>query len=119
MLDLNLLEETRKPVIHCREKWQAEMLINEFNALLPGGVNLNAMTWWSFYEDETCYFVDINMRGGKLGNVRFEYCKESWYKNHGYTVLEFYDVVGELRLKDFGEIAPSHLPVTKLFEIGV
>ena len=89
------------------------MLINEFNALLPGRVYLNAMSWWSFYKDETCYFVDINVQDGDLKHVGFEYCRESWYKNNGYTVLEFNDVVFET--VDFGEISIDGADIKNLF----
>lgn len=116
MLNLSILAETWKPVVHCPEKWQAETLIKEFDVLLPGRVHLNAVNWWSFYRDETCYYVDIHVQDGDLKRVRFEYCRESWYKDSGYTVLEFNDVV--FGTVDFGEISIDGADIKNLFCVG-
>lgn len=101
MLNLALLAETRNPVVHCKEKWQATALICEFDKLLPGEINLNTTNWWGYYKDKTCYYTDIRVRNGRLEHVRFEYCSDEWYANSGYKVLEFDDVVFEVDLGEF------------------
>lgn len=116
MLNLSLLAETHRPVVHCREKWQAEMLIREFNELLPGKVYMNSMSWWSVYKNETCYYTDIRVMNGNLKSVRFEYCNKSWYQNSGYTPLEFDEVV--FGTVDFGELHTDGADINNLFYTG-
>lgn len=116
MLNLGLLAETKNPVVHCREKWQAESLIREFETLLPGKVNIDATRWWGYYKDQTCYHTDIRIQDGRLTRVRFKYCIDSWYENNGYTVLEFGDVV--FGTVDLGEFQVDVADINNLFCAG-
>ena len=116
MLNLGLLAETKNPVVHCREKSQAESLVREFKELLPDKVDINATRCWGYYKDQTCYYTDIRIQDGRLTRVRFEFCSDSWYENNGYTVLEFGDVVFET--VDLGEFQVDVADINNLFCVG-
>lgn len=116
MLNLALLAETKRPVVHCKEKWQATALICEFDKLSPGEINLNIINWWDYYKDKTCYYTDIRVRNGGLEHVRFEYCSDEWYTKNGYKVLEFDDIV--FTAVDLGEFSTDLANINNLFDVG-
>ena len=113
MLNLELLKERPKTVVHCPERWQAEELIYSLDKLLPGKVYKGSIRWWGRYEKRTCYWTNFSSNDG----FSMEYCDDNFYRSQGYRILEFDEVF--YNISDYGKFEASAYDVTNLFEIGV
>ena len=113
VLNLELLRERPKTVVHCPEQWQAEKLISSLDEQLPGMVYMDSIKWWSRYKDRTCYWTNFFDGDG----FAIEYCDKDFFRSHGYRVLEFDEVF--YSVSDYGMFEVGACNLTNLFEIGV
>lgn len=82
--------------VHCKTQREAEQFFNEMN--LKGiPYTGNHKNYWDVNKEDTCYDL------GK--NDYWSFCDKEWYKDSGYTVLEFSDYFDVDEVKShYGEI---------------
>ena len=85
--------ETEKIAIHTRTEKQAKALLKALDKRgyrWTEGIKLNSTTWYGVFRKDTCYsFYDYYR---KLQDKEVRYCSFNWYKNEGYTIIEFKDI---------------------------
>lgn len=80
-MEFNIDNYPGKVVMHCPEKWMAEEFCNYLHSIggsWRSGISYNTRTNYSAHGKETCYWFN----NGEFGNLTF-------FKRHGYEVLEF------------------------------
>lgn len=104
MLNVDLLKERYKTVVHCPEEWMAQDLLNEMRAVFGDTVYMDAVKWWTYYKNKTCYWIKI-----KNNYIGVEYCHREWFEGQGYRVLNYYDVF--CAEHDYGEFETGQIGV--------
>lgn len=117
-IDLSMLANYRKPVIHCETKEQADLL---FESLHKTDQYLfeeweHDGTAWSWYGNRTCYALHLHDDGfGSFKRIQFS--PVEFWEEHGYVIVPF---VALANICDFGEISyDQDLMDNILNEIGV
>ena len=117
-IDLSILENFHKPVIHCETKEQADLLfecLRETDQYLFEEWERDG-TAWSWYRDRTCYALHLHDDGFDSFN-RIQFSPLEFWEEHGYVVVPFAALAN---ICDFGEISYDRdLVDNMLNEIGV
>lgn len=83
--------KTENIAVHCKTLEEAERFCTMTHIYCNDDPD---DTYWTYYKEDTCYVYN---RVGRM------YCGITWYKDHGYTILEFSDYFAE-EPSHYGEI---------------
>ena len=81
--------KTEKIAVHCKTLEEAK----KFCDIMKNHKIKYSNTYWETYKENICYDCE---------NECFFYCSITWYKGHGYTILEFSDYFTDA--SHYGEI---------------